>query len=423
MDTLVVEPSKTYRLLLNEFLHGFAINPKEVPDGASAIADVGEHQYDLICIAMQLPDMLGVDLARKIKETKGFERSIIIIFSSEQNQEKLAKANTVHVNYVCQKMALDKLKILFAQLTQDVLVSYDGIGHVLFVEDHMTQAKVTLAMLEEMGLTVEHFTSAELGLEAYANNNYDLILLDIVLEGAKDGIDFIEEIRARRDDKKSTPILAISASLNDSQRIHALKVGANDFINKPFIQAELAARLKNMLLTQQLYKQVNEQKQALEKMALTDQLTGLHNRHFLEQYINKALSSAKRHGYPLSIVMIDLDKFKSINDELGHGTGDKLLCDIANILQSNCRDGDAAIRLGGDEFLVVLPHCSLEQAKLKTETLRQAITELPPASHQTSASFGLSSTEGDCFDFEALFHNADEAAYEAKTKGGNYISH
>ncbi len=120
-------------------------------------------------------------------------------------------------------------------------------------------------------------------------------------------------------------------------------------------------------------------------------------------------------------MMIDLDKFKRINDELGHGAGDKLLCDIANILKTNCRNEDAAIRFGGDEFLVVLPHCTLNQAKLKAETLRQAIIELSPSSHQTSASFGLSSTESDNFDFEALFSAADAAAYLAKMKGGNDI--
>lgn len=422
MKTLVVEPSKTYRLLLNEFLHGFAINPEEVCDGTSAITHIQEHQYDLICIAMHLPDMQGVDLAKEVKGIKGFEHTIIILFSSEQSEEKLAKAKTAQVNYICQKMALDKLKTLFAHLTQDELIAFDGTGHILYIEDHITQAKVTMAMLEEMGLTFEHFTNAEAGLEALETSKFDLVLLDIVLAGKKDGIDMIEDIRARQGDKMFTPILAISASLSDSQRIHALKVGANDFINKPFIQAELAARLKNMLLTQQLYQQVSAQKQALEQMAMTDQLTGLYNRHFLLPYIKKALSSAERYGYPLSIVMIDLDKFKLINDELGHAAGDKLLCDIAKILQKNCRNEDAAIRLGGDEFLIVLPHCSLEQANYKTETLRLAITSLPPASHQTSASFGISSTEQGNFIFEQLFTVADDAAYQAKMKGGNTIS-
>lgn len=421
MKTLVVEPSKTYRLLLCEFLHGFAINPQEVSDGATAMENISENKYDLICIAMHLPDMQGFELAKQIKEIKAFEHSIIIIFSSEQSQEKLAKAKTAQVNYICQKMALDKLKTLFAHITQDELVSFEGTGHILYVEDHMTQAKVTMAMLAEIGLTFDHFTSAEASLEAYEQNHYDLVLLDIVLEGKKDGIDLIEDIRARADEKIFTPILAISAALNDSQRIHALKVGANDFINKPFIQAELAARLKNMLLTLQLYQQVMTQKHALEEMAMTDQLTGLYNRHFLLPYIKKALSSAQRYKYPLSIVMIDLDKFKLINDEFGHESGDQLLCNIANILHDNCRNEDAAIRLGGDEFLLVLPHCSIEQARFKTETLRQAITQLSPSSYKTSASFGLSSTEEGNYVFEQLFSMADVAAYQAKMNGGNDI--
>jgi len=313
------------------------------------------------------------------------------------------------------------MRALFAQLTQDELVSYEGAGHILYIEDHMTLAKVTIEMLKEIGLTIEHFTHAESALSAFNENNYDLVLLDIVLPGKQDGIDIIEIIRARADEKKLIPILAISASLNDSQRIHALKVGANDFINKPVIQAELAARLKNMLFAQQLYKQVIAQKYALEKMALTDQLTSLYNRHFLVPYIKKALSAAQRYRYPLSLVMIDLDKFKVINDKLGHAQGDKLLCDIADILKKNCRNDDAAVRLGGDEFLLVLPHCSLVQARYKAETLRLTLTELAPINQQTSASFGLSSTEQECYIFEELFILADTAAYQAKMSGGNSI--
>lgn len=421
MKTLVVEPSKTYRLLLNEFLHGFAIQPQEVADGAAAIATIGNNDYDLICIAMNLPDMQGVDLAAKIKEIKGFEQSIIIIFSSEQCQDKLAKIKTSQVNYICQKMALNELKTLFAHLTQDVLVSCNGTGHILYIEDHLVQASVVLAMLKDIGLTVDHFTSAEAGLEAIQAKQYDLVLLDIVLAGKKDGIDFIDEVRAKQDKSIFLPILAISASLNDSQRIHALKVGANDFISKPFIQAELAARLKNLLLTQQLYQQVTAQKKALEQMAMTDQLTGLYNRHFLMPYIKKALSAAHRYHYPLSLVMIDLDKFKAINDDLGHSAGDQLLCDIGQILTQSCRSEDAAIRLGGDEFLLVLPCCSLAQAKDKAYLLKQAIVKRSPTSHQISASFGLSSTENNHYQFEALFSSADAAAYKAKTRGGNDI--
>lgn len=102
MKTLVVEPSKTYRLLLNEFLHGFAINPQEVTDGASALVLMKDNQYDLICIAMHLPDINGVDLAKKIKEIKGFEQVIIILLSSEQSEEKLIQTKTAQINYTCQ---------------------------------------------------------------------------------------------------------------------------------------------------------------------------------------------------------------------------------------------------------------------------------------------------------------------------------
>lgn len=421
MNTLVVEPSITYRLIFNEFLYGFSISPEDVITGAEALVSVQNQHYDLICITMHLPDMSGVELAKKIREIKGSENTVIVLLSSEQNEVVRTKLQTKAVNYVCHKMALDDLKNLFVKITQDELVTCQCEGNILYIEDHMTLAKVTMAMLAHMGLTVEHHTSAESGLDAIENKTYDLVILDIILSGKKDGVDFISELRKRQDEKRIIPILAISSALNDSQRIRVLKVGANDFIHKPVIEAELAARLKNMLFTQQLYQQVKLQKQELERMALTDQLTGLYNRHFLMDYVDKALSTAKRHQYPLSIVMIDLDKFKQINDQLGHEKGDKLLCDIAKVLKGNCRDEDAAVRLGGDEFLLVLPYCSLEQAINKAEIIRQEITLLEPYDRDTSASFGLCSTEANSFVFDELFLLADKAVYQAKSKGGNRV--
>ena len=156
---------------------------------------------------------------------------------------------------------------------------------------------------------------------------------------------------------------------------------------------------------------------------MTDQLTGLYNRYFLNTFIEKALSIAKRHKYPLSIFMIDLDKFKHINDAFGHEQGDEVLVNIAAVLQKNCRLEDIAVRLGGDEFLVVLPHCSQEQAINKAHDICDKIhaIEASRAEVVVSASFGVSSTEQGSFNYKALFDLADQAAYQAKSQGGNTV--
>ncbi|MBU2894650.1 diguanylate cyclase [Colwellia sp. D2M02] len=421
MKALIVDSSKTYRALLKEFLYGYSIIPEEVTSGAEALKACESNDFGLVCVSMQLSDMLGVELAHQLKSRQS--NAFIIILSSETEQGKLDKMHTADINAVCQKMDITELKKTLAHISEGELVVCESSGHVLYVEDHLTLANMTMEILAQMGLTVEHFTSADESIEAFANNHYDLVLLDIILPGDRDGIDVIQAIRARSDEKKSIPILAISSISNSYERIRALKVGANDFITKPVLQAELAVRVKNLIDTRHLYQQVILQKKELEKIAMTDQLTGLFNRYYLHLAIRKSLSQVKRHAHPLSLIMIDLDKFKYINDNFGHEQGDDVLLKVAGVLQKNCRLEDTAVRLGGDEFLLVLPNCSKQEAIQKAEMIRALIKQLNVNHDEVniSGSFGVSSTEQDVFDYKALFNLADKAAYQAKSSGGNAV--
>jgi two-component system cell cycle response regulator len=423
MKALIVDPSKTYRLLLKEFLYGHSIVPEEVSTGEEALTQLNEGGFELVCIAMHLSDMTGTELAKKIKALSKCTNVFIILLSSDSDLEKIAQMKTADVNAVCQKMATEEIKSLLSKVNKNEIILSYCTGNVLYMEDHLTLANMTCEILQQMGLTVDHATTAERGLDIFERNNYDLVLLDIILEGKKDGIAVIEEIRAREDDKRSVPILAISSLLNAQQRIHALKVGGNDFITKPVMQAELTVRVKNLITSQQLMKQVLLQKQDLEQLAMTDQLTGLNNRYYLQLFIEKSLSEHKRHAQPLSLIMIDLDKFKPINDTFGHEQGDEVLVKVALALKNNSRLEDSVIRLGGDEFLLVFPYCSLAQAKNKAEIICKTIANLlfKQSDVRISASFGVASTEQGEFNFKKLLSLADEAAYQSKELGGNTV--
>lgn len=423
MKALIIDPSKTYRLLLKEFLYGHSILPEEVNTGEEALARISEGGIELICFTMHLPDMTGLELATKIKSLSKGANVFIILLSSENNPEKLVQMKTPDINAVCQKMAVDELKSLLKDVSKNEIILSKCNGNVLYIEDHLTLANMTTEILLEMGLTVDHYTTAELGLEAFEKNNYDLVLLDIVLPGKKDGIGMIEDIRERSDDKQYIPILAISSLLHAHQRIHALKVGANDLIGKPILQGELTVRASNLITSRQLLQQVIKQKRDLEHLAMTDQLTSLNNRYYLQMFIYKTLSELKRHGQQLSLIMIDLDKFKPINDTFGHEQGDEVLVKISSVLKNNSRTEDTAVRLGGDEFLLVLPYCTLAQAIDKAEVLRTAITDIQcsQASLSLSASFGVASTEQGEFDFKKLLALADQAVYQSKAQGGNAV--
>ena len=423
MKALVVEPSKMYQLLLNEFLNGFSISHEVVITGEEALAELAKDPVDLLIIAMNLSDTLATTLACKIKAQQQFSKTTIVIMTGEQELNKLLQMKTAEVDYVCQRHELNQLKAILNRLTRDDLSISKVSGHVLYIEDQLTIANMTMDILNKMGLTFEHNHSAEKGLVLFEKNSYDLVLLDIVLQGKKDGIEMIKEIRSRHDNKNLTPVLAMSGTSKASERIHALKVGANDFIIKPVLEAELSVRVKNLIVARKLYLKIISQQQDLKQLAMTDQLTGLYNRYFLNSFIEKALSLAKRHKYPLSLIMIDLDKFKYINDTFGHKQGDEVLVKIAAVLQNNCRIEDIAVRIGGDEFLVVLPHCSEGEAINKANDICSKVhaIEVMQADVVVAASFGVSSTDQGSFHYKVLFDLADKAAYQAKAIGGNRV--
>jgi two-component system cell cycle response regulator len=423
MKALVVEPSKMYQLLLDEFLNGFSISHEVVTTGESALAELAKEPVDLLIIAMNLSDVLATTLASQIKSQEKFSHITIVIMTGEHDQEKISQMKTAEVNYVCQRQELNQLKDVLTRLTRNDLSISTVSGHILYIEDHLSIANMTMDILQQMGLTFEHCNSAEEGLELFEEKKYDLVLLDIVLSGEKDGIEMIKEIRSRQDHKNLIPLLAMSGTSKASERIHALKVGANDFIIKPVVQAELSVRVKNLIVARQLHLKIISQQQDLEKLAMTDQLTGLYNRYFLSSFIEKALSLAKRHKYPLSIMMIDLDKFKYINDNFGHELGDEVLVKISSELQKSCRLEDIAVRLGGDEFLVVLPHCAQEQAIIKANEICKKVHAIEASKEDVvvAASFGVSSTEQGSFNYKTLFDLADQAAYQAKKQGGNCV--
>ena len=156
------------------------------------------------------------------------------------------------------------------------------------------------------------------------------------------------------------------------------------------------------------------------KLALTDHLTGLYNRHSLNDIGPKYISNAHRHKTPLSLFVIDLDHFKNVNDTYGHGVGDIVLQAVSAVLQDVCRTEDIVARFGGEEFIMMLTNCDINHALEKGEKLRAAIESCKPEDLVITSSIGAAELiEGDSF--ETLFNRADQAVYEAKDTGRNKV--
>lgn len=168
--------------------------------------------------------------------------------------------------------------------------------------------------------------------------------------------------------------------------------------------------------------QLERSKDRIEELLRTDNLTGLKNRKAFTEYLEKISAQAVRHQFPLAIIMLDLDRFKKINDNYGHSTGDKVLVSLADVLKENSRREDMAARIGGEEFLILLPHTELEASMQMAERIRRGVENMnvTPVSENITASFGVTVfQEGD--DFDSILNRVDNALYKAKAAGRNRV--
>ncbi len=217
----------------------------------------------------------------------------------------------------------------------------------------------------------------------------------------------------------------------EGDKVEALDAGADDYITKPINFAELEARVKSLLRIKALQdalsereRELSEMNEKLLKISLTDGLTGLDNRRHLEERLDEAFEHARRLAEPFSIVMCDLDKFKSVNDTYGHQAGDAVLKQLAEILKREAREIDRVGRYGGEEFMLLLPGTVLDSAVTFAERVRKEVEghtfTFEGGSLRRTASFGVSAVPHPRIrDCEALVRAADDALYVAKETGRN----
>ncbi|QFU23591.1 diguanylate cyclase [Shewanella eurypsychrophilus] len=240
----------------------------------------------------------------------------------------------------------------------------------------------------------------------------DLILLDVIMP-EMDGYQVCRQLKANPI-TKHIPIIFVTGRDSDEDEEFGLQLGAVDYITKPIRPAIVTARVSTQI-------QLKHQSDELRNMALHDQLTQLYNRHFLIESANNKLAHVERHGNELSVMMIDIDYFKHVNDEYGHHAGDEVLKGIAEVFKQNSRKEDVVARFGGEEFVILLEHCPLDFAMEKAELLRAKIEALKPSGITITASFGVAQLMEHELTFVDLLSRADAAVYKAKDQGRNQV--
>ena len=302
---------------------------------------------------------------------------------------------------------------------------------ILIVDDHEDNVELLRARLEARGYRTSSASDGQEALDAVYADPPDLLLLDVMMPRI-DGIEVARRIK--RDTRLPfLPIIMQTALDSTEHKVEGLDAGADDYITKPINFAELEARVRSMLRIKALQEEVERQRNELQGLndrlltiSRTDGLTGLLNRRHLEERLEEQYEHAKRLNEHFSVVMVDLDKFKSVNDTYGHQAGDAVLKQLAELLKHEAREIDQVGRYGGEEFMLILPGTVLDAGVTFAERVRQRLQDhvftFEGGTLQRTGSFGVSAWPhprvGGC---DALVKAADDALYVAKETGRNKV--
>jgi diguanylate cyclase (GGDEF)-like protein len=292
---------------------------------------------------------------------------------------------------------------------------------ILLADDSATVRALARMELETAGFDVVEAADGEQALQQALADPPDVVLLDVEMP-VMDGYQCVQALKA---DPRSSgvPVVFLTGRVGAEDVVRALKLGGHDYLRKPPESAELLARVNAALRVKQLQDELVARSEELERMSRTDFLTGLHNRRHLEEVLTRAGSGARRHGYPMAVLLVDVDHFKRINDTLGHGVGDEVLVEVARRLESALRTEDVVGRWGGEEFLVVLPHTSTASATVLGERLRSVVAGEPvmSAGGPVELTISVGGAAAEAPGEHDLLRLADEQLYEAKNAGRDRV--
>ena len=307
----------------------------------------------------------------------------------------------------------------------------DPSARILIVDDHEDNVELLRARLESWGFETLSAKDGAEALHMIESSLPDLVLLDVMMPKV-DGMEVARRVK-NNPDLPFIPIIMQTALDSTENKVEGLEAGADDYITKPIDFPELKARVNSMLRIKRLQEEVEERErelmeanERLRHMSQTDALTGLENRRHIETRLDEMFEHAKRLAEPFSCVMVDLDKFKSVNDEYGHQVGDAVLRQLARILKNEVREIDHAGRYGGEEFILLLTGTVLDAAVTFAERVRQAIEAhtftFEGGSLKRTASFGVAGwPHPKITNCDMLVRAADDALYVAKETGRNRV--
>jgi len=297
---------------------------------------------------------------------------------------------------------------------------------ILIIDDSKTVRQEILLILREISLFDNYREAADGidGLKSLLEHKADLVICDVEMP-RMDGFKFIAMMQTR-DELKDIPVIMLTGRGDQEMKIKGLDHGACDYVTKPFDPGELVARVKVQLKIKALQDALKRSNQLLLELSNTDPLTGIFNRRYFMEALEKEFQRAHRKHAPLTLAIMDIDHFKRINDKYGHPQGDQVLISLAAVIQGQLRRYDIIARYGGEEFILLLPETSPDEGIAVVERLRTAVEKMrfpnPHEGLRLTVSLGVSVYPAERItSVYDLIHEADTALYRAKAGGRNQV--
>jgi two-component system cell cycle response regulator len=421
-------------------------------NGVQALAKVAQEKPDLILLDVMMPEMDGFETCRRLKANPDTAHIPVVIITALSDVadrvcglaagaddflgkpindlalmariRSLLRMKILMDEWRLREATAQQLSPTTATPTIDPMDVRDS--RILIVDDGELDAEFIREALAPISAHIALVTSVADAEVALAENAFDLVFSNLDLK-SEDGLTICPRLRTNPA-TRHLPILLLANSDDIARVAKGLDLGANDYLLRPLDTHELFARTRTQLRHKRNYDRLRAGFEQNIMMALIDPLTGAFNRRYLDAHLPRFLKHSGEIGKSLSVQMVDIDHFKKVNDTYGHASGDIVLREVALRLTNGVRPSDFFVRMGGEEFAVVMQETSLPSAQKIAERLRQSIASTPiplpdhPEGLSVTVSIGISDTRPDVEgEPNKVFERADAALYRAKQNGRNRV--
>ncbi len=447
---LVVDDILTNVKLLEAKLSAEYFDVASASNGPDALRLCATGAVDIVLLDVMMPGMDGFEVCRRLKASAQTAHiPVVMVTALDQPSDRLKGLDAGADDFLTKPLddtalfarvrSLARLKAMTDELRSRALASRDlGISDpiaaaasdagdrasILIVDDRVSSSERIRGALDKLHM-VEIEADPHKGLVRAAEGGFELVIVSLGLADF-DGLRLCTQLRSLERTRNSA-ILMVGETEDRMRILRGLELGVHDFLVRPVDRNELLARVKTQVKRKRYADRLRDGVQTSIEMAVTDQLTGLHNRRYLETHFAGLFDESAIRARDLAVLMLDIDKFKSVNDGYGHDAGDDVLREFARRVKDATRIVDVVARMGGEEVVVVLPETSLHAAAAVAERIRAQIEGSPFAIYggasqiPVTVSIGVSSRRAGDLGPAQMMKRADEALYRAKGEGRNRV--